>query len=167
MYENLLQLTLLLGGLGKRTRRGFGCIELQSMNGVKIPVAKTREDYLSRLQTLLEACKPGCFSRRGNRIWSSNIFSGDYPWIKEIEIGRAYPNYPHLLAAISQAAHGYDSHYTGFAGRIGRFASPIYVSVIRTGSQYRPLITTLNTAFAPGYYARGKNTQSQFKGAIL
>ncbi|NLP17683.1 MAG: type III-B CRISPR module RAMP protein Cmr1 [Firmicutes bacterium] len=167
MYEDILQLALLLGGLGKRTRRGFGCIELQGINEKEIFAPRTEEDYLARLQTLLEACKPGCFSRGGNRIWSSNTFSGDYPWVRKIEIGKAYQDYSDLLAAISVAAHDHDSHYTGFAGRIGRFASPIYVSVIRTGSHYRPIITTLNTAFAPGYYPRGRNTQSGFKGGIL
>lgn len=166
-YEDILQLALLLGGLGKRTRRGFGCIELQSINGKKTFVAETGEDYLAQLHTFLEAFKPGCFFRGSNRIWSSNNFSGDYPWIREIEIGKAYQDYSDLLAAISVAAHQHDSHYTGFAGKIGRFASPIYVSAVKTKSQYRPLITTLNTAFKPGFVPRGGNTQSEFKGAIL
>ncbi|MHB1127773.1 MAG: type III-B CRISPR module RAMP protein Cmr1 [Bacillota bacterium] len=172
LYEELLTLTLVFGGLGKRSRRGFGSVQVQRLNGEIIPVIDTAEQELERMLDLLNAVKPGIFKwdKSSNKIVSAQAFTGDYPWIREITLGRLYKDYRALLQTISQASHDFASNYTGIApvdSRKIRLASPVYVSAIKAGEGCRPVITTLHTAFQPGQQIRGKDTQQQFKEAIL
>lgn len=67
-----------------------------------------------------------------------------YPWIQQIEIGRPNLN---VLKDISQATHDVKAQYgqkyepnMGHSFR-GRFASPVFVSVVHPDT---PVITTLN-----------------------
>lgn len=165
-YQAIFELVLQLGGFGKRSRRGFGSIEIIKKDGGEYnsPVDATN------LLNLLQIINPGQFSLSpdGRRVLSKN-FSGNYPYIKEIEIGKAYNNVDILLKTICQAASTYICAYLGTIGDGSRFASPIYVSVIKCNDIYRPIITTLNTSFDPKkLHLKGSpNNQMAFKGAIL
>ena len=163
---DLFQIVSILGGLGKRSRRGFGSFIITKINGTDIRNIITTETILSFIQGIV-----------GERFTSDNAMitrtdnaHGDYPYIKRIEVGPVpFDNSNELLAMIGQSSHENNSHYTGYAERHGRFASPVYVSVIRSDldNSYKPIITTLNTAFKPGSQNHGRDTSEDFKQDIL
>jgi CRISPR-associated protein Cmr1 len=168
-YQAIFEAALLLGGFGKRSRRGFGSIQITKRNGEVYQVPQDMDE----LKNLLDRINPGCFSISddGRKIVSEG-FSGNYPYIKEIEIGKDYSNVDTLLKSISQATSVSACDYLGFTKKIDkksiRFASPIFVSVIRRNRVWKPIITTLNTSFDPKYDVnKGTNNQESFKGAIL
>ncbi|NLC10649.1 MAG: type III-B CRISPR module RAMP protein Cmr1 [Firmicutes bacterium] len=163
-YQAIFEAALLLGGFGKRSRRGFGSIQITKRNEDKYQIPQNIND----LKKLLEKINPGYFaiSDDGRKIVSKS-FSGHYPYIKEIEIGKDYSNVDKLLRSIGQASSDYACDYLGFTRRKNRFASPIYVSVIKHNKAYKPIITTLHTSFKPEYRSSDDNKQERFKGAIL
>lgn len=138
--ENIFTLSTILGGLGQRSRRGFGSIQIQE--GIS-------EEYI---RTLIEEINP-----------SFNYSSDNaYPYIKNIEIGKEYRDMNGLIKTISSATHNHNGD--GMFGSVqgGRYASPVYISIIKDNQNYRPIITTLNAT---------KNIDEErlnaFKGAIL
>ncbi len=92
-----------------------------------------------------------------------------YPYIKGIEIGKQYSHYKDILIKIGESSHDYKNDSLGFAYNKKRFASPIYVSVMKEDKFYRSVITTLNTAFEDNRSITSKMTENQelFKKAIL
>lgn len=165
-YQAIFEVALLLGGFGKRSRRGFGSIEIIKRNGNEYNTPGNMKGLLN----LLEKINQGQFliSEDEKRIVSKG-FTGGYPYVKEIEIGRKYSDMHGLLKTIGHASSDYICDYLGYAKAKDRLASPIYVSIIRNNEGYKPIITTLNTCFNPRYlYHKDQpNNQQDFKGAIL
>ena len=123
--EKLFKTTFLLGGIGKRERRGFGSIQITSVD--TFSSKQEIEKFISSLSTV-----------------TSTI---SYPFFKKVEIGKKCKDYSEVLIAIGEASHNYANDALGFAKGQQRFASPIYASVIKdeNGSFY-PILTTLNTS---------------------
>ena len=81
-------------------------------------------------------------------------------YIKSIQVGKTYKNFQNLLETIGNTTHTYPDNMFG-SGQ-PRYASPIYISVIKDNDKYRPIITTLhNTKFIDATRLR------EFKEAIL
>lgn len=156
-YKDIFVISTILGGFGKRSRRGFGSIEVEDL-GNNID--------LTHICKILNSIKDSYVLKNSKII---NTASGeDYPWIKEIEIGkRSSKNVDEILQIIGKASHNHNYDSLGYAKGKDRFASPIYVSVIKDSSnKYFPIITTLNTVF------KGKRQeldveQNKFKEEIL
>jgi len=164
-YEAIIEAALLLGGLGRRSRRGFGSVAI---------IAKDSMSYaaphdLQTIAALLNSVNEGKFCIKKGKIVSHG-FAGDYPYLKSVELGKAYNNAHELLIQIGTATHNVSkggSDYTGFSKDQRRLASPVYVTTLRIGSNYQPLITTLNTVFEPEYVPRGEDKQAALREAIL
>jgi CRISPR-associated protein Cmr1 len=164
-YEAIIEAALLLGGLGRRSRRGFGSVAI---------IAKDSMSYaaphdLQTIAALLNSVNEGKFCIKKGKIVSHG-FAGDYPYLKSVELGKAYNNAHELLIQIGTATHNVSkggSDYTGFSKDQRKLASPVYVTVLRIGSNYHPLITTLNTVFEPEYVPRGEDKQAALREAIL
>ena len=142
--RNLFLLTATLGGIGGRTRRGFG-----AFNIIKIKEDSDAKKQPKTIQAISELLPSAYFKLVDKKIVSIKQRNNNYPYIKEIEIGS--PN-ADVLKRIGHTTHdvkGMDKYgyeiALGHASR-GRFASPVYVSVIKTVMGLRPIITTLNTA---------------------
>ncbi len=161
--ECLFILMSILGGVGKRSRRGFGSFQVRPVNDCNSKEAIN----LNYIRSLLDVLAPGKYHTSGTTIVLTGACTADYPYLKEIVIGRQYGSVNSLLERIGRASHEHSGDHLGFARSKLRLASPIYVSVITDDSlSYRPIITTLNTAFErprPG----AVNTQQAFKVAIL
>jgi len=156
--QALFLLTSILGGAGKRNRRGFGSFRIVSIDGRTFDEA-INIDYIL---TLLDLLKPGLYHKTpAMTITSSLTAHPSYPYIQEIEVGRPSQSMDMLLKTIGQASHDHNSCYTGSGNP--RLASPVYVSVIKDSKQYYPVITTLTCPSG----LTGLNTQASFKGAIL
>lgn len=163
---DFFHLTTILGGFGKRSRRGFGSIKISKVHGASFTPASTIEEILS----LLENTLAGKFKIENGKIvraFDSHLQS-NYAYVKSIEIGVKYPdNYMGVLSAIGQSSHDNNSDYTGYAKGQKRFSSPVYVSVLKNGNKYRPIITTLNTAFVNGHENHQQDKSQEFKRDIL
>ena len=164
----LFILTSILGGLGKRSRRGFGSFKITKINtnntvDLNFAMPRTIDDIHKLL--------PKNYFTLSNGKISSNFSRNEaYPHIKTIEFGKSFDNVP---LGIIRASHKVkETEYqrareekdfqknksgeilrdkngnvklrTDFEAAIGdgakRYASPIYISTL--GNQ--PIITTLN-----------------------
>jgi len=104
------------------------------------------------------------FKIQNSKIINKNK-GGKYPWIKEIEIGKGINNMNDVLIAIENSSHNHKDNSLGSASP--RMASPIYVSVIKQGTFYKPIITTLNSYFSQGYPRYKVSKQEDFKRSLL
>jgi CRISPR-associated protein Cmr1 len=143
--EKLLKVTFLLGGFGKRSRRGFGSVKIETINKKEI-VCQSLEKmniFVKHILTIKPKHPPA------------------YPFITNIEIGKQYNTYEDLLIKIGESSHNNKDNSIGFARKDARLSSPIYTSIIEDGGKFYPIITTLNNEF--------KNTQKQndYKKEIL
>jgi CRISPR-associated protein Cmr1 len=161
LVKALITNTFLLGGIGKRSRRGFGSV---SISQIKINNGEWEEYLMPSNLNEINQLLDDNFKLDNAKITSQN-FSCDYPSIKEIQIGKLYENYQSLLEDIGLQSHnfnGYKDYHLGFAKKIPnpnnkkeknkkemiRMASPIYVSVFKDNEdKFYPIITTLNTVF--------------------
>ncbi|RMG32632.1 MAG: type III-B CRISPR module RAMP protein Cmr1 [Methanobacteriota archaeon] len=166
----LFLLTCYLGGFGKRVRRGFGSVDVVEINEGRdgIPM----EINLQYINGLIQSFSP-YYTLSNDRI--SFSFPGKAPaygYLVKVELGEPYSKEDQLLRKVGQATHDLKKRHghvyeasMGFAGRQGRFASPVFVSVVR--GSVRPLVSTLNLA-PPRNAARASlDVQNEFKNRIL
>lgn len=168
-FKNLFILIVLLGGLGRRSRRGFGSLIITKIND---------EDYipkygLSDILHLLNSLNNNYKLDKDKIVLCRNA-NAAYPFIGEIQIGeKGVDKYETLLVRIGNATSNIRKKYKaqanslGFAGNNGRFASPVYVSTLLKSGRYYPVITTLNTAFENKADKVNKNVQQDFIKALL
>jgi CRISPR-associated protein Cmr1 len=121
--EKLIKVTFLFGGLGKRSRRGFGSCNI-SINGQKcFETVAAVQEFITSLNLPIVS-----------RI--------DYPYLKNVEVGKLYSSYESILEDIGLQTHNFNSrndYHLGFAKSIRndvkndqkRMASPVYVSVFK------------------------------------
>lgn len=166
----LFQLTSLLGGLGRRVRRGMGSFEVtaahSSEEGKEVGLESTNLEGIYTLLTRFSRY----FSLDNKRGAIQNTYSGrmeKYPWVRQVQIGSSQSQ---LLQKISKAAHELKKNAgrryepsLGHANR-GRFASPVYVSALPGN---KAIITTLNTIPDRDISLIDLNLQSEFKNRIL
>lgn len=162
----LLHIVAVLGGIGKRSRRGMGSFAVEEVRENDQVVENL---YPKTIDQLLEAVKKisAHFAKRGDKIVSTSSKTPDYPFVKEIEWGRPDNR---ILEKISQATHDLKLQngpvYEASLGHatLGRFASPVYVSVVEGNI---PVITTLNTVPGRDEFKISRNLQDDFKRKIL
>jgi CRISPR-associated protein Cmr1 len=164
----LFQLVSILGGVGKRVRRGMGSFKIvQLINKSSDNIITTMPKNNSEILSLLNIISPKQFGLRDNKIVSVFKNLEGYPYIKQIEIGRRDSR---ILNKISNTTHNmHEQHgkiYEASLGHTsrGRFASPIFVSVIEKDI---PIITTLNTAPKQDKHKVSSSVQEKFKTTIL
>lgn len=161
--EALFKLSSCLGGLGRRSRRGFGSFSIISEREKKC-------DSLEYLLGLLNIVASGNFTIKEKSIILNKACTADYPFIHKIEVGRVYSTPDELLKTIGRASHEAAAicQDKSLGSAIGvRLASPVYVSVLKSSSGYRPVITTLQMVLTNGIGEVNTNKQEFFKEAIL
>jgi len=153
--KKLFIIVSILGGIGNRSRRGFGSFKITEINGEVF----SQPNDVESIESIIKAINP-------SYPFVNN--SANYPFVKLIEIGLADNN---ITRKIGNATHNVkkDSGWK-YGNAMGdaknRFSSPIYVSVIKKddGKLY-PIITTLNTVPPNG---RGdESIQQTFKKELL
>jgi len=155
--ENLFLLTATLGGIGGRVRRGFGAFNI------------TNKKQPKTTAEIIELLPNEYFRKVDKKIVSLKQRMNKYPYIKEIEIGSPNADILKKIGFTTHDVKGINKYEyeqaLGHASR-GRFASPIYVSVIKTAMGLRPIVVTLNTA--PNNTKRvDYRLQTMFKNKIL
>lgn len=174
--ESLFILTTLLGGFGKRARRGMGSVIISKIkkDGKDVPVF----DMPSKLDAILEKINllNTNFQKSHDKYGFECIVpktskNQAYPYIKQIHLGRPQSG---LELKISKATHETSQEagrdYGNAMGKImgGRFASPIYTSIMQNKQkQTFPIIVTLNTVPDNKGSHFDPNVQEDFKSKIL
>ncbi len=173
--QTIFEISFLLGGLGKRSRRGFGSVGITHIDVNPAPQYSSIEEIYG----LLKSIEPDTYDLNNGKIIRVKTAhpKATYPYIKEIEIGKSTNSWEALVKKIGGASHKHDCYYTGFVEKVGedsyRFASPVYVSVIKNrDNDYLPIITTLNCAFESGFDIlssdkKKEDKTSDFKKDIL
>lgn len=160
--EALFKLSSCLGGLGRRSRRGFGSFSILS--------ERKKCDSLEYLLGLLNIVASDNFTIKEKSIILNKACTADYPFIHKIEVGKVYSTSDELLKTIGRASHEAAAKYSdnSLGSAIGkRLASPVYVSVLKSSNGYRPVITTLQMASKNGIGEVNTSKQEFFKEAIL
>ena len=140
-YEEIAILGFLLGGVGNRSRRGFGSICYQNWS---FPTVAELEQKV--YQTLV-GISPGRFHQNPNEIQvDPAIRLPDYPVIKVVHFGNTlWNNVDALLRRIGQATHNHNDRALGSPSP--RMASPIHVRIQKVGDRFVPIATQLNSVF--------------------
>ncbi len=179
-FKSLFVLTCLLGGVGKRSRRGCGSVKIVAVKERDETNYKTfdmpkslnviLEEYINRFSSHYKLDNPT--SPSAICLNPSPLFKEAYPYIKGIQIGsKLYDDYDKFLYNIGNQTHESRVRYPndkslGDALGQERFASPVYVSALKDLSCYRAIITTLNMA-AKNSIPVNSVKQNAFKNAIL
>lgn len=166
--QSLFELVAILGGFGKRVRRGMGGFHVTAIttNGLLVPYDK-KEDLTSIFILIKHHSK--YYQQSDSAILLNyNGQMQPYPWINKIQIGNPDQD---ITRKISDTTHRlknrYGQQYEPNLGHAfnGRFASPIYVSVLSDGET--PIITSLNTVPERGKRDLDASIQDEFKNNIL
>ena len=166
----LFMLTCYLGGLGKRSRRGMGSVEIEEISKSKEGIPGQVE--LQHIQHWISEFSP-YYQISGEKI--VYVYAGgspQYGYIREIQLGKPYSSMDRVLNSISSATHDTKQKHgfsyepsMGYASSNGRFASPVIASVV-PGS-FRPIITTLNLAPDRNANQASLRVQQDYKNEIL
>lgn len=166
--RDLFILFSILGGLGKRVRRGFGSFEVLEIDGKSFDKEVNMEFVYELIRKV--ASFPELYKIDKNRISITEVNkSAKYPFLKKVEIGsNCVSDYDALLKRIGQASHKYNSWGTGSPSyKDKRLASPIYVSVINgKHDSFCPIISTLNPVYPKGV-EDPIDKSKEFKEALL
>ncbi|ANQ54617.1 hypothetical protein BG95_04230 [Thermosipho sp. 1063] len=147
--KDLFILISILGGVGRRTRRGFGSFKIVKLDGEDFNYNEYID--LEKIVNLMKKINQnGQFevekNDKGAGIKTNFYKKKDkdkYPYIRFIEFGKEYDNYDELLRKISTASHNHNSDFTGYAKNGKRLASPVYVSVVEKDNKFIPVVTQL------------------------
>lgn len=163
--KNLIYLSFILGGFGRRSRRGFGSMELIDP---KIEISlEELINLLTPISNKYKIANSGCANGiKAICNYNNNQKGAKYPWIREIILSnKNFNNYDEILKAIGSASHCKRDLSLGNANP--RMSSPVYVSVVRTNNKLRPIITVLNSEFPPNYPKINVNKQKEFIEMLL
>lgn len=145
IYEKILKITLLLGGLGKRSRRGFGSLKIKQLDFN--PINSLSDTILSLLNNISE----NKFELRNLIIKRISNSNERYPNISEIHFGEIKSTPDEILKTIGQASHSNRDNSLGSANP--RLSSPIIVRIQKINEdKYLPIIIRLNTNFPPNFH---------------
>lgn len=148
--KNLFILVSILGGFGKRSRRGFGSIKINKIEGcnTSFPINDINFTLKVLNKLKLDGFKKDASDTSIVINYAPNGYS-NYPFIKKIQIGNKSNKMDDLLVKIGKSSHDNDCYATGFTEKVKqknyRLASPVYVSIQKNiNSDYFPIVTTLN-----------------------
>lgn len=163
--KSLFILTTLLGGFGKRSRRGMGVVVIEEIDEQPCEVRTLHDIYLC-LQSIYDKDK---YEFQKDCIKPKFQSQSNFPFIQKIKVGKSEKS--DLTQKIAQVAHNINKkfkHQYGTAMGMAnpRFASPVYVSIIHGKEGLIPVITTLN-AVTPNSKKADTSIQSEFKSEIL
>lgn len=163
IFKDVFFLSTILGGFGKRSRRGFGSVEVIEPKELNLGDS-SKEDALKKILGVLNQII-NKYIIQDSKVVNNKSSGANYPWIKEIEIGKKEDTWKELLKKIGDASHNHRNPSLG--NPTPRMASPIYVSVVRLRDGYYPIVTTLKSYFPQNYPHYDFRKQTDFKRGVL
>ena len=165
-YEQIAKLGFLLGGVGNRSRRGFGSIRETNWNFTN--VSNLRQEVLDTLNAVAGTNR---FKMAGKILASGRRIHPPpkYPVIRYIYFGNPTPDIDALLRKIGQAT--YDAKKRNGDYTLGdgnpRMASPVIVRIQKVGDKYVPIVTQLYSIYPGRTPAKFSWKQKVFIDAII
>ncbi len=146
-----LQLLCLLGGLGRRSRRGFGSLQIASGDLPKLE-ANTTKELSSRLKEQLEKITGNKFAS----VSSTPSFPILHPcWAQVRVCEKEFGSWEEAIRFVMEKAHEHKNPALGWAGREGRQASPAHIHVTKLANgKYSLVLTTLLSKLNPSLKSR-------------
>ena len=162
-YKQIAKLSFLLGGIGNRSRRGFGSI--RNTNWDFEDVCQLQQEILDTLKDIADdkqfEMKDGIIE-----LASPPPLLPEYPVIRLIGFGKLTPDFGNLLKTIGNATHTHKDDALGYAKGRNRLASPIHVRVQQVGKKYLPIVTLLRWNH-PGDLSNDYKKQLKFIADII
>lgn len=161
--QALARLAFTVGGLGMRSRRGFGAVRVTAIDGTPVESSDT---ILPVVREALFTLNDGFQSSDGTLSYHGDG-EPPYPWIRRVEESDwVYDEGRTAVTRIANVMHEHDSQHTGNA--LGqRFASPLAVSVAANDEHVWPVLTTLHVPDETKRKLRGRDTRDAFRHALL
>jgi len=156
-YILLQYLSLVLGGLGQRVRRGAGALKFLGFPNSSIEVEFDFErDILVILNDIIELFTDLNYelnipNKRIDLDDNRNLYN--FPYLKSIIIGKEFDNWEGIRSEIDKLCHNFKHKYKkdynsmGFAFSDNKLASPLFISIIKENSKYNPIMSKLNPVF--------------------
>ena len=143
IYKQIAKLSFLLGGVGNRSRRGFGSIRETCWSFAN--VSDLRQEVLDTLNNVAKVGKGKRFEINDGIIELKHPPGTlpQYPVIGLIGFGEPTTDVGCLLKKIGQATHIHKDDALGYAKGRNRLASPIHVRVQKVEKRYVPVVTLL------------------------
>ncbi len=157
-YKNTFELSLLLGGLGKRTRRGFGSLRIIDWD------FKSEDEIRNTILGLMNSINND-FQINGSIIERINKSRSNYPVITEVYFGSVSKNSDALLKNIGQASHNHCNPSLGNGNP--QMSSPVIARIQRINGGYLPIVTKLSSHFPNGYPYYNLRKQNNFIAEVL
>lgn len=150
IYRQIAKLGFLLGGVGNRSRRGFGSIRETCWSFAH--VSDLRHEVLDTLNNVAKVGGGKRFEINDEVIELKHPSTTlpQYPVIRLIGFGKPTTDVGCLLKDIGQATHTHRDDALGYAKGQRRLASPIHVRVQKVEKKYVPVVTLLRWNY-PGY----------------
>ena len=160
-YEKIAKLSFLIGGVGNRSRRGFGSIRYQNWEFQNI------DELRNEVYQALDQISPRRFQENNGRIDKGPAVGiPDHPVILNIYFGNTLSaSSDTLLRRIGQETHDYSHDALG--GINPRMASPIHVRIQKVNGQFVPIVTQLHSVFPDEPPANYNTIQQNFINAII
>ena len=159
---NTFKVSFILGGFGKRSRRGFGSISCSNFQYNSLgEVIKFLEHSMNSLGGR------NTFETNNFTIKRKNKITLKYPWIEKISFNsNPFKSFNELLRKVGEVTHKY-ARYKVIGSGEPRFASPVYVSTVKLGESYYIVVTKLhaNPPFPTNQY--DQYTLDKFVNDIL
>lgn len=151
-YENWVKLSLILGGMGRRSRRGRGCVAIDNM-------PSTKQDLMEWVKTQLNNINSeNPYQLNNNEIVNQPDLIEDLkrPVIEKIRLGKGITDIDKFLTAVDKASHHIKRNFktkenfaTGFTKRRERFASSLIISVIKVEDKGKAILLPIYTFVKP------------------
>lgn len=167
-YEDLFHLSLLIGGIGKRSRRGRGCMTTDDLPKI------LNDDMPKNVAELLNnICGSTVYRAHAEKVIlvSSEGNDNSRPYIKEIRFGQPLQEITKdsvnaYLKKVDQASHDIRDiiskpYVTGFV-RPKRFASSVVVSLAEIEDGIVPVYTLLNAVSKGIVFKDAEREQNAF-----
>ena len=159
-YKQIAKLGFLLGGVGNRSRRGFGSI--RDVNWNFTDVNNLRQEVLNTLNHVASATH---FQINGNIIASTLTSFPRYPVIQRVYFGNCINDIDHLLKEVGRATHNHS--HSALGGINPRMASPIHVRIQKVNGKFVPIVTQVNSVFPGAAPSNCLQKQQNFINAVI
>lgn len=156
--KNLFIIFSILGGLGNRSRRGFGAFYIRKINEADFSAEITKDYILSLIQSVV----PGF-------VWQRK-YKNEYPILLDVQLGRdTDENEKNIVRDFGQATHDLkeadERLYEEFVGSAKkRFASPVYLSAFSNKygqiQKIASILKTVNDNASNRYLSQGLRLQA-------
>lgn len=176
-YQNIFWLSLVLGGIGKRSRRGRGCMTAAELEN--LPRNELPRWVAQGLNTINDSEELFQFSVNAiavNAEWKNHVKDVKRPVIEKILFGEKIGGAGVFLQAVDEASHTLKKNYrcpkgefaTGFvkAHSPDRMASSVIVSLVKIKDGLFPVYTFLKPVFSNHFLDEHEEERTTFLKTI-